>query len=419
MKKLLSLCFILAAMFTNISLNVNAQGVIMYSDSFLQGQTAAPQKCTDWNTFKSQLTPKCYTKVTIKGTYDNVGKFTTDPVIIAAIANALNTNTTYISPSTNGNVWHYCNISSTQIWINPVSSCSGSNCPNPGYIIRPCIGNSNWGGVNTATCNGLNQRMTLIFEYDSTLGNATNIIGTDSVCPGDTVAYSTTWVTGASSYTWTLPSGWNIISGQGTTSIFALTGSNGGTISFQAKNLCDSTTITKSVFVGAYPVITLTDDTTICNGQSVQLSASGGSFYSWTPTLGLSCTNCPNPVANPTNTTKYFVSVSDSAGCESLDSVTITIDPCVGIENATNTKNIKILPNPSTGKFLLQLSSLISEETFIEISDINGKIVFKEKFASKNNALNETIDLQNQGKGIYQISIKNNHSTITEKIVIQ
>lgn len=399
--------------------NVNAQGVIMYSDTFLQGQTAAPQKCTDWNTFKSQLTPKCYTKVIVKGTFDNVGKFTTDPVIIAAFANALNTNTTYISPTTNGNVWHYCNISSTQVWINPVANCSGSNCPSPGYIIRPCIGNLNWGGVNTATCNGLNQRMTIIFEYDTTLGIATNIIGNDSVCLGDTVNYSTTWVTGASSYTWTLPAGWNIISGQGTTSISALTGNNSGTISFKAKNACDSTTKTLNVTVGTYPTIALTDDTTICTGQSVQLTAGGGNFYSWTPTLGLSCTNCPNPIANPINTTKYFVSVSDSIGCESIDSVTVTIDPCVGIADVSKDRSIKILPNPTDGKFVLQINSLEAKETVIEISDLSGKIIFKEKYNSKNNSLNETIQLNNTTKGIYQISVKNNGNTFTEKLIVQ
>jgi hypothetical protein len=417
MKKLLF--FLSIGVFVLSNFNTNAQGVIMYSDSFLQGQTAAPQKCTDWNTFKSQLTPKCYTKVTIKGTYDNVGKFTTDPVIIAAFANALNTNTTYISPTTNGNVWHFCNSSSTHVWINPVSSCSGSNCPNPGYIIRPCIGNSNWGGVNTATCNGLNQRMTLIFEYDTTLGNATTIIGTDSVCPGDTINYSTTWVTGASSYTWNIPAGWNIISGQGTTSISALAGANGGTISFKAKNACDSTTITKSIFVGAYPIVTLTDDTTICNIQSVQLTASGGNFYSWTPTLGLSCSNCPNPIANPTNTTKYFVTVSDSAGCATLDSVTITIEPCVGIVDVSKEKNIKILPNPTDGKFVLQINSLEAKETVVEISDLSGKIVFKEKFISNNSSLNETIQINNATKGIYQITIINNGVSITEKLIVQ
>ncbi len=41
------------------------------------------------------------------------------------------------------------------------SICS---CPNPEYIVRPCIGNANWGGVNTATCGGDTQTMTVVFE---------------------------------------------------------------------------------------------------------------------------------------------------------------------------------------------------------------------------------------------------------------
>ena len=86
-------------------------------------------------------------------------------MIVTALANALYTNVNYISPTAcNGNVWSSCARYAGEVWLNPPSLCNGSNCPT-GYIIRPNIGNSNWGGVNTATCGGSSQQMTLIFEY--------------------------------------------------------------------------------------------------------------------------------------------------------------------------------------------------------------------------------------------------------------
>ncbi len=142
-------------------------GSIIWTSTFTNGVSATSAQMTSWSTFTASLITRTYTKVTIKGTYDTTGKMCNDPVVVTALANALNTQTTYISPAAcNGNVWHVCARYGGEFWLNPPSSCSGSNCPT-GYIIRPNIGsgNPNWGGVNTATCGAPSQEMTLIFEY--------------------------------------------------------------------------------------------------------------------------------------------------------------------------------------------------------------------------------------------------------------
>ncbi|HRH68264.1 MAG TPA: choice-of-anchor L domain-containing protein, partial [Flavobacteriales bacterium] len=52
-------------------------------------------------------------------------------------------------------------------------------------------------------------------------------------------------------------------------------------------------------------------NTTICSGGSVQFEVTGGANYAWSPAIGLSCTNCANPVATPTVTRNYTVTVTD------------------------------------------------------------------------------------------------------------
>ena len=52
----------------------------------------------------------------------------------------------------------------------------------------------------------------------------------------------------------------------------------------------------------------------ICKGGSTQLSASGGTYYEWSPVTGLSNPNIFNPIANPLTTTTYTVQVSSSSG---------------------------------------------------------------------------------------------------------
>ncbi|MBI1223759.1 MAG: hypothetical protein GC192_00865 [Bacteroidetes bacterium] len=48
-------------------------------------------------------------------------------------------------------------------------------------------------------------------------------------------------------------------------------------------------------------------------------------YYEWTPAAGLSCTDCPNPMASPSQTTTYHLSASDTYGCIVEDSITIEV----------------------------------------------------------------------------------------------
>lgn len=50
------------------------------------------------------------------------------------------------------------------------------------------------------------------------------------------------------------------------------------------------------------------NDTTICSGTAVQLQATGGTTYTWTPNNNLNGANTATPVATPTTTTTYVVS---------------------------------------------------------------------------------------------------------------
>jgi len=63
----------------------------------------------------------------------------------------------------------------------------------------------------------------------------------------------------------------------------------------------------------------------ICKGNTATLQATGASTYIWTPTAGLSCTNCANPLATPTSPIEYIVTGSSIHGCSSRDSIKIDL----------------------------------------------------------------------------------------------
>ena len=80
------------------------------------------------------------------------------------------------------------------------------------------------------------------------------------------------------------------------------------------------------VFLTDGPLITISSDTIICGGETVQLTATGGANYQWTPTIGLDNPAIGNPIASPMSTTTYSVLVTDLNGCESIAAVTIEVD---------------------------------------------------------------------------------------------
>ena len=51
---------------------------------------------------------------------------------------------------------------------------------------------------------------------------------------------------------------------------------------------------------------------TICVGESISLNASGGNVYQWSPSVSVSSATISNPIASPTITTLYSVTITDT-----------------------------------------------------------------------------------------------------------
>jgi gliding motility-associated-like protein len=96
------------------------------------------------------------------------------------------------------------------------------------------------------------------------------------------------------------------------------------------------------VMVNPSPTITKSNDTSICkNNSSIQLFALGGSIYLWSPSSSLSNPNIPNPIATPSLTTTYFVTVTDANKCSATDSVKITVNSLPTITKSNDTSLCK------------------------------------------------------------------------------
>lgn len=88
----------------------------------------------------------------------------------------------------------------------------------------------------------------------------------------------------------------------------------------------------KESFQMPYPEAVILEagrDELIILGDSTQLDIAAQSSpfidFSWQPTEGLSCSDCPNPMAQPMQTTTYSIVATDSSGCVMADELTIWI----------------------------------------------------------------------------------------------
>ncbi|MDQ6757084.1 MAG: PKD domain-containing protein [Bacteroidota bacterium] len=89
---------------------------------------------------------------------------------------------------------------------------------------------------------------------------------------------------------------------------------------------CQSTD-SVTIKVSPYPVATAKLDTSICFGDVIQLHASGGSIYSWSPTIFLNNSNIADPIARPNKSIRYVVTISDTLGCAKavMDTVVVLV----------------------------------------------------------------------------------------------
>ena len=73
------------------------------------------------------------------------------------------------------------------------------------------------------------------------------------------------------------------------------------------------------------PDLVVSEDVTICAGESASLRANGAIQYSWSPSSSLNVADSINVTANPISTTTYYVT-GNSGECSSTDSVTVFVE---------------------------------------------------------------------------------------------
>ncbi|MCB9174100.1 MAG: gliding motility-associated C-terminal domain-containing protein [Flavobacteriales bacterium] len=195
---------------------------------------------------------------------------------------------------------------STYVWSNAQTT--------PTVNVSPTVNSTNYQVVATGSngCKDSTQHVVNVIPKP-----VAAISGNSSVCFGNVLALT---ASGGTSYLWD--------TGDTIANInVAPTDTITYTVIVSANGCSDTTNTTVNVI--PLPTINAYSDTTIILGQSAVISASSATPFTWSPNEAISCTNCPSPTVNPTETTTYCVATTKN-GCPNTSCVTVTVDNICG-----------------------------------------------------------------------------------------
>lgn len=156
-------------------------------------------------------------------------------------------------------------------------------------------------------------------------------------------------------------------------------------------------------------------DTTLAIGQDSVLigPAITGLNINWYDATNTFITNAPGIYVKPAQTTTY-TAVEDFCGNTYTNTIVVTVQPTGVNEFGMTNAELRIFPNPTTGKLKFVNNNLIdTEQLQIKICNVLGREIKQMEYK-------EEIDISVLEKGIYFLSLyKNNQLLITKKVIKQ
>lgn len=321
---------------------------------------------------------------TITGTKNGVCPGTTKIYSIPAVSNA--TNYTWTVPANSSivsgqgtnsiKVLFGANFTSGNLTISASNSCVSTNTVSTALKSIPTIPGTIQGPIS-------------------------NLCGT-------TANYSIASVLGATSYTWSVPAGASIVSGQGTTSISVQWPSaslSSQSICVTANNACGSSLAKCLTGISTLPLkpVKVTGPLSVCANQTnltYSVTAEPGVTYTWgLPTGG----SILSGQGTATVTVKWGtasgnirVTASNACGAQAIKYQAVSVT-CRTSD--IESENISLFPNPNNGNATINIGN--DKSFIVTVNDMLGRQLLRKECTDNTYQLN----LDNQPKGVYMVSV--------------
>lgn len=170
-----------------------------------------------------------------------------------------------------------------------------------------------------------------------------------------------------------------------------------------------------NITVYALPTVDITSvpaSGTISAGQSITLTATGGTTYAWSPAANLSSATGATVDASPSATTTYTVTATDANGCTGTENITVNVNSTAGIGEVLMDQDLALYPNPATEYFEV-FHNYNSPIIRLVIRDNNGR-----RIRTYDKPKPEKFFIADLGSGVYSVAITILEETYYEKLVI-
>lgn len=256
---------------------------------------------------------------------------------------------------------------------------------------------------------------------------------TTNLCGGGTYSYSIAAVSGATSYTWTAPSGCSFSGSNSGTSVSLIVpaGFVSGTLSVVANNACGASTAKTQSLTG-----TPTSPTTLTGPNSVCASSTGLAFtttpvtgatnYVWTVPTGASITSGAgsNSITVNWGTISGSVTVKSGNACginTTAKTLAVALATCrlgeMVSEDAPTVAEIRLYPNPMNSFFTLEIYSDQINTQAIRITDMLGKVLIDESKSITPGTNSFMYNLSDYASGLYMLTVSDDKKQQVFKLV--
>lgn len=254
----------------------------------------------------------------------------------------------------------------------------------------------------------------------------------NGVC-GTTEIYSVSAVAGMT-YTWTLPAGMTLVSGQGTNSITvqAATTFGSGTVSVTAANGCGTSAARTKAVKGAPSIpVSISGPVSVCKGQNgVAYSTAavyGTSTYTWSASTNVSVAGgqgttsaAINFGASAPNNAVVRVNAGNTCGSSSNRTLNVTTTSCPKTADFTQeSATFSALPNPASEYVEVQYNTSLQGNAELRLTNILGQVVYRQNLMPENGLNSYMLDVRTYRPGVYILSIIQDGKSNAQRLVIQ
>lgn len=334
-----------------------------------------------------------------------------------------------VCPGTNSVSYSIASVAyaTTYTWLAPTNGTIISGQGTTSVVINYNASFSN-GIISVTAGNGCgisSARTATVLSVPSTPSSITGL--SYNVCNAGTQNYSIAAIAGATGYTWTVPAGVTLLSGQGTTTISVSypSGFVSGIISVYAFNGCGNG-IAKTITCFAKPATpaTISGLSSVCANQSAVAYSiqpvNGATNYTWVVPAGATVATGQgtNSITVNFGINGGNVSVYASNACanSALKSLAVTIN-CRTEDLSEN--EIELYPNPTSDLIHVVFQGEKNENAQMKIYNSVGQLMVNENIFTYSGLNDETIDVSAFAKGGYIIFIENGKALLSKIFIVQ